>query len=779
MENNPPFRVSKTSDKNADEADQFLRIIGKEPAKTWFRTISKGKGANRSRQGRDLHGFDALALEAENNNGANVYFITGDANQASGKNKKTGKPTGCVEDSDVHACRAVFVEWDDQTIEWQVSAWKKLKLPEPTAMVATGGKSVHCYWVLKEPMEPEAWKELQARLIDYADGDKACKNPSRLMRLPGFRYISKETGRPTDNFSALIRHNDTIYTAAEIESYLPANKLGIECELVEIDLSLSKKSKKSLNNKTQEFTPRTVEEIKDAAEYIPKSIRGANTYEETRNALCGCSDALDEAGVTDPDREALRLLAHKWPSEADAGQVLSSCKTRKAASFWAIARKHGYDLTRKDLKKKKKKKKPAKHPCCPPVAREQKHASLQALIQRLNDGWDENTGRSQSLSAGSLANALPSEYFLFNELDLRAYFKSTSGLIQITDADLDSTYVILTGKGWGIGIEAVVKAIMHVARQSSYHPVRTYLQRIRADESIEPYDLDQVAPKLFRSSNPLHVAMMRKWLIGAAARALKPGCQMDYCLVLKGGQGLLKSTSLKALAGEDWFTSSYADQDKDFLLNIHSCWIYEQAELEAVTSKKQAGALKNLLTSSTDTFRLPYGRTTERLPRQSVFCATVNQDQFLRDDTGNRRYWVIPIAGTEKLNREAITDARDAIWKAAVIAHEKGELPMLPEELEAQSADQNEEYNEQDAWVGMIQAWMDGDPFLRWDSDRDPSPRHFEPDVLITSAEILYSAGLKRPDAITRADEMRLGDVLKAMGFEKKKRKFRGWVYEP
>ena len=254
---------------------------------------------------------------------------------------------------------------------------------------------------------------------------------------------------------------------------------------------------------------------------------------------------------------------------------------------------------------------------------------------------------------------------------------------------------------------------------------------------------------------------------------------MDYCLVLKGGQGLLKSTSLKALAGKDWFTSSYADQDKDFLLNIHSCWIYEQAELEAVTSKKQAGALKNLLTSSTDTFRLPYGRTTERLPRQSVFCATVNQDQFLRDDTGNRRYWVIPIAGTEKLDREAITDARDAIWKAAVIAHEKGELPMLPEELEAQSADQNEEYNEQDAWVGMIQAWMDGDALLRWNKDSgDPSPRAFEPNALITSAEILYSAGLKRPDAITRADEMRLGDVLKAMGFEKKKRGIRGWIFE-
>ena len=766
---------SKTSEKNTDKADQFLRIIGKDPSKTWFRTITKGKGANTSRLGKDLHGLGAAALEADNKNGANIYFITGDANQASGKNKKTGKPTGCVEDSDIHGCHVVFVEWDDQPIDWQITAWQELNLPEPTAMVSTGGKSIHCYWVLKEPMQPEAWKLLQARLISFAGGDAQCKNPSRLMRLPGFRYISKETGRPTEKVAELIHQANVTYTAAEIASCLPQPE--IENELVEVDFSSSAKSNKSSNKKTREFTPRTVEEIKAAAVWIKKRIGGQGTYEEDRNALCGCSAALAEAGVADPDGEALRLLGHKWPNESDARQVLESCDTRKAASFWAIAGENGYDLSRKGQKKKPKK--TYKTPSCPPQTKEQKHASLQALIQRLSDGWDPDTRKPQGLSPGTLAQVLPAEYFVFNELDFRAYFKSSNGYIEITDADLDSAYVVLTGKGWGIGSDAVVKAIMHVARQNSFHPVRNYLQVIRADESIEPYDLDQVAPKLFRSPKPLHTAMMRKWLIGAAARALNPGCQMDYCLVLKGGQGLGKSTSLKALAGEDWFTSSHADQNKDFLLNVHSCWIYEQAELESLTSKRQAGTLKNLITSSTDTFRKPYARTAERVPRHSVFCGTVNEHQFLQDDTGNRRYWVIPIEGTEKLDKEAIAKERDAIWKAAVIAHEKGELPMLTEELEAESADQNEEFNEQDAWVGMIQAWMDGDPLLRWNKDSgDPDPRPFEPDVLITSAEILYSAGLKRPDAITRADEMRLGKTLRPMGFEKKKRGIRGWIFE-
>jgi hypothetical protein len=428
------------------------------------------------------------------------------------------------------------------------------------------------------------------------------------------------------------------------------------------------------------------------------------------------------------------------------------------ATLHHLAKQHGYQEPRT-----------SRAPNTAPAAPATKApASLQALIQRLKDGWNED-GKSTVLSPGRLAEMLPAQRFRFNELDLRAYVETSAGWQRITDADLDSAYVLLTGKGWRIGADPVVKAVLHVARQTSVHPVRDYLQRVKADPSIKPFDLDDVAAKLFRASDPLYVAMVRKWLIGAVARALAPGCQMDYCLVLKGGQGLLKSTSLKALAGGEWFTSSHADQEKDFLLNVHSCWIYELAELETITGRKQAGALKNLITTAADSFRPPYGRTVERLDRQSVFCGTVNKDQFLRDDTGNRRYWVVPINGTEQLNRDAIVAARDGIWKAAVLAHEAGELPMLPAHLEALSAAQNEQFNEQDAWVGMVQAWMDGEAMHRWDADRDPSTTSYEEGGAFTSAEILYSAGLKRPDAITRADEMRLGEVLRGLGFTRDK----------
>jgi hypothetical protein len=306
------------------EAETFLQLLGKDPACTWLRTITPGKGANRSRSSSDLKGFDQAALEADNRTAA-IYFITGDADQATGKD-------GAVTDADVHTCRAVFFEWDDQPIEWQVQAWRELGLPEPTAMVQTGGKSVHCYWRLTEPMAPAEWRMLQARLIAYAGGDKNCKNPSRLMRLPGFRYVDKATGQPTDRFAELIHQADVSYSAAELAACIPEPQPLLP-------------SPAPAQQPSTDLSPRGMQEILDAVAVLPP--RSPQTYEQFRNALCGCSAALEEINHPNPDGEAIRLMAHLWEhGERQARQVLESSTTRNAASFWAIARDHGCDLKR-------------------------------------------------------------------------------------------------------------------------------------------------------------------------------------------------------------------------------------------------------------------------------------------------------------------------------------------------------------------------------------------------------------------------------------------------
>lgn len=197
-------------------SEEFLLVLGKDPAETFFRTIAPKRGCNRSRGGKDLHGLDTAALLADNQAGSSVYFVTGNASQGTGR-------AGAVQDADIHLCPALFVEWDHKPIEWQVRAWQELKLPEPTAMVYSGGKSVQAYWSI-EPMEPGLWRMLQLRLIDFADGDRACKNPSRVMRLPGFRYVDKSTGSITDKCAELIHKGGARYSSEEIEACLPAMK---------------------------------------------------------------------------------------------------------------------------------------------------------------------------------------------------------------------------------------------------------------------------------------------------------------------------------------------------------------------------------------------------------------------------------------------------------------------------------------------------------------------------------------------------------------------------
>jgi hypothetical protein len=388
--------------------------------------------------------------------------------------------------------------------------------------------------------------------------------------------------------------------------------------------------------------------------------------------------------------------------------------------------------------------------------------SIAGFIDQLRDGWvvDEETKvkKPSGLSVGHLADLLEAQppHLRFNEMTMFVEVETTCGWVAMRDADMNSAYVLLSQKGWVIGERPVINAICHVARHQSFHPVRQYLLRLEQDPNITTFDLDDVAPKFFRSEDPLHVAMVRKWLVGAVWRAMEPGCQMDYCLVLQSRhQGIGKTTSFKALASSDWFNSTAPDSDKDFLLNVHSCWIFEMGELESHTGKRSAGHMKNLITITTDNFRAPYGKNNEPHRRGSVFCGTVNEDAFLRDDTGNRRYWVVPIADTDPLDRDGLQAARDGIWKAAVAAYRANELPMLTRAQEALSEIQNETFTHSDPWLEMLQAAIKSDP-CRWHKP-------------FSTAEALCWAELKNQEQINKADETRLAPLLRQLGFDKAK----------
>lgn len=327
-------KSSPTATNSSELIDQFLNLLGKPHDAAWVRYIDPLK---KQPSGPDHQWFgsqqDLERLQQRQSKGCNAYLIIGNGTTATGTYKVSGLPSGAQCDADITDIPALFVEWDNKPLEWQKTAWIELRLPEPSLQVFTGGKSIHSYWLLNEPMAPEAWCELIKRLIEHCGADPANKNPSRLMRLPGSIYINKQ-GEQT-GVAKIIHSSDRRYSASEIEACLPP---------VLPAPTLKAAASNRFAAPSSQWEPRSIDEIRAAAEYIPNRIGGEGTYEQDRNALCGCAAALAEAGY--PEAIAIELLANKWPTVKHAEQVLKTATTRHAGSYWRIAKEHGYQLNR-------------------------------------------------------------------------------------------------------------------------------------------------------------------------------------------------------------------------------------------------------------------------------------------------------------------------------------------------------------------------------------------------------------------------------------------------
>ena len=642
----------------ASEAAQFLELLGKDSAATWLRSLDPLKKRS---PGADHQGVGDSADETWINRkiaaGFGLYPVIGNAATATGKNKQ-GKPTGAVIDDDITGVPALFVEWDDKPMEWQLTAWETLKLPEPTVMVSTGGKSVHCYWRLLEPMAPEPWRVMQERLIDYAGGDTKCKNPSRLMRLPGSVYFSKETGEPTGQ-CRIIAAAGHQYAPFDIDAALPAPA----------------PAKAAKAAPSRQFEPRSIDEINAAAEYIPRRVGGEGTYESDLHALCGCSAALAEAGHSDPDGAALALLGHMWPSEAEAQQVLTSAKTRNAASFWAIAGQHGYDLkrSRKTVK------------------------TFRPRAGTPADGAEPGTGNAVRLKPNQILKLLPDCVGTLR-LNIRSGDVHTdTGIMNANDAG--HLYLKLSSSSATWGKEVTADAVAYLANQNQFDPVADFLNDTGNELPMEQWQrLDQ---HLLGIDDPIAAEFLPRYLIGAVARVFEPGCDVRQTPVLVGPQWRGKTALGRILFGAEHWISGVGDLGKDALMRLHTGWGIELAELDGVTRRSDQESLKAFLTETCDSIRRPYDVATVRHPRKFVFWGTSN-GAALRDTTGNTRYVTIPIPD-QMLPLEWAQRHRNALWARAVEQYKAGvDWNQCSEAIRNAIADRNDNFTELDPWHDRI-----------------------------------------------------------------------------
>jgi len=238
------------------------------------------------------------------------------------------------------------------------------------------------------------------------------------------------------------------------------------------------------------------------------------------------------------------------------------------------------------------------------------------------------------------------------------------------------------------GTAAIADCIAVAARDHAYHPVRRYLEALKWDG--EPRLQIWLLDYLNATGDTVYLAAVgRKFLISAVARVMQPGCQADHVLALEAPQGAGKTSAVRALAVKpEWAAGDLPEiHGKDARLQLVGRWIIEIAELKAIRSS-EIEAQKSFITQTHDTFRPPYGRRTAQFPRQSVFIATTNESEYLRDRTGNRRWWPVKCG---RIDVAALERFRDQLWAEAVALFKAGEAWHPTPEESALATEQQQE----------------------------------------------------------------------------------------
>jgi len=228
-----------------------------------------------------------------------------------------------------------------------------------------------------------------------------------------------------------------------------------------------------------------------------------------------------------------------------------------------------------------------------------------------------------------------------------------------------------------ISRSALIEGIETVAHEHPFHPVQEWLQALKWDgkSRIDKWLVhaigetnETITPALFD-----YLCLVgRFWLLGMVNRVMEPGCKFDYCPVLEGPGGLRKSTLAEVLAGAEWFSDTHFDvsRGKEGQEQVQGLWVYEIAEM-AQFGKAEVELIKAFISAKVDRYRPSYGRVVEKYPRQCVMVGTTNLKQWLRDRTGNRRFWPVPVRNL--INIDWIAKYRDQLFAEAFELYMAGE----------------------------------------------------------------------------------------------------------
>jgi hypothetical protein len=303
-------------------------------------------------------------------------------------------------------------------------------------------------------------------------------------------------------------------------------------------------------------------------------------------------------------------------------------------------------------------------------------------------------------------------------------------------------------------------AAFTIAAENAYHPVREYLDSLKWDKT------ERVTHWLSKYCGALDTEYTRfigrKTLIAAVARVFAPGCKFDHVLVMEGAQGIGKSYFWELMASP-WFTDSPLDiDDKKAVEVMQGKWILELGEM-TILSKYESAANKRFLSASSDRCRMAYAAEAKDYPRQCIFVGGINPEQngWLRDHTGNRRYWPVPVT---KIDLKAVKADRDQLWAEALEYFRRGEIIHVEDDtMRELMAQEVEARLQEDPWFGMIEEYLQDEK--NWDG-------HLQVDgktLFFTPVDLYINPIGGGAAAFGPREFNRVATILKKLGFEKRR----------
>lgn len=314
---------------------------------------------------------------------------------------------------------------------------------------------------------------------------------------------------------------------------------------------------------------------------------------------------------------------------------------------------------------------------------------------------------------------------------------------------LDDVAAIRLQRSWRANFSpnTVGKAVEVRARANPFHPVREALEALPGWDGVRR-NHTWLTRYLGVADTPYVQLVARFFLIGMIKRVMEPGCKFDYCLVLEGEQGKGKSTAVRILAWH-WFADTDLNLDnKDSLLALPGKWVYEISEMGSLMraeEKKQ----KSFLSRQEDEYRPPYGKRMQKVPRQLVFVGTTNEEEYLKDMTGGRRFW--PVLCEGELDLDGLREAILLMYAEALADYRAGERCWpTPEEQAAL-------FSPEQARRGMDEPFED--ILAQWVNDRITP---------FSTAEAAMGGLNLTADKLTPSVLTRLGMALRKLGCTRK-----------